>query len=104
MEWFLPFVVLLPFILVVLVAGSGRRAATDHHTRRLAEIERKLDLILDHLGIIGPASDVPAAVVQELLAGRKLQAIKMYRAATGASLREAKDVVEALARQRGLQL
>lgn len=99
MEWFLPFVVLLPFALVVLVAGSGRRAAAEHQARRLAAIERKLDLVLDHLGL---REDVPDAVVQELLAGRKLQAVKVYRAATGAGLAEAKDAVEALARQHGI--
>ncbi|MFC4045884.1 hypothetical protein ACFO1B_46360 [Dactylosporangium siamense] len=76
MEWILPFVVLLPFVLVVLVAGSGRRAAADHQARRLAVLERKLDLIMDHLGIREPEPDAPAVVIQELLAGRKIQAIK----------------------------
>jgi ribosomal protein L7/L12 len=103
MEWILPFVVLLPFALVVLVAGSGRRAAADHQARRLAAVERKLDLVMDHLGIREPEPDAPAAVMQELLAGRKLQAIKVYRAATGASLQEAKDAVEALQRQHGIR-
>lgn len=102
MEWIVPFAVLLPFVLVVLVSGSGRRAAADHHARRLAVLERKLDLILDHLGIREPEPDAPAVVMQEILAGRKIQAIKVYRAATGASLKEAKDAVEDLARQRGL--
>ena len=102
MEWIVPFAVLLPFILVVLVADSGRRAAADHQARRLAAIERKLDLVIDHLGLREPEPDAPAVVMQELLAGRKIQAIKVYRAATGATLREAKDAVEALARQRGI--
>jgi ribosomal protein L7/L12 len=102
MEWILPFVVLLPFVLVVLVAGSGRRAAAEQQSRRLAAIERKLDLVIDHLDIREPEPDAPAAVVQELLAGRKLQAIKVYRAATGATLREAKDAVEAMQRQRDI--
>lgn len=102
MEWIVPLVVLVPFALVALVAGSGRRAAADHHARRLAVIERKLDLVLDHLGIREPEPDAPAVVMQELLAGRKLQAIKVYRAATGASLQEAKTAVEAIARQRGI--
>lgn len=35
MEWIVPFAVLLPFVLLVLVAGSGRRAAADHHAYRL---------------------------------------------------------------------
>ena len=102
MEWIVPLVVLLPLVLVVLAAGSGRRAAAEHQSRRLAAIERKLDLVMAHLDIREPEPDAPAVVMQELLAGRKLQAIKVYRAATGASLREAKDAVEALARQRGI--
>jgi hypothetical protein len=102
MEWILPLVVLLPFVLVMVVTGGGRRAAADHHALRLAAIERKLDLVMDHLGIREPEPDVPGMVLQELLAGRKLQAIKEFRAATGVSLREAKDAVELLARQRGL--
>jgi hypothetical protein len=103
MEWMVPFVVLLPFLLVLLVSGSGRRAAADHQARRLAEIERKLDLVIDHLGIQEPEWSGPAAALQELRAGRKIEAIKAYREATGASLREAKDAVEAIAKQRGLQ-
>jgi ribosomal protein L7/L12 len=103
MEWVVPFAVLLPFMLVLLVAGSGRRTAADHQARRLAAVERKLDLVMAHLGIHEPEPDAPGAVLQELLAGRKIQAIKAYREATGAGLREAKDAVELLARQRGLQ-
>jgi ribosomal protein L7/L12 len=102
MEWIVPFVVLLPFVLVILVADSGRRTAADHQARRIAAIERKLDLILDHLELREAEPDVPAAVLQELLAGRKVQAIKVYRDATGTSLKEAKDAVEAMARQRGI--
>ncbi|MER7004309.1 ribosomal protein L7/L12 [Dactylosporangium sp. NPDC000555] len=103
MEWVLPFVVLLPVVLVLLVAGSGRRAAAERQERRLAAVERKLDLIMANLGIREPEPDLPGVVLQELLAGRKIQAIKAYRAATGTGLKEAKDAVELLARQRGLE-
>ncbi len=37
-----------------------------------------------------------------LLAGRKIEAIRAYRTATGTSLREAKGAVELLVKQRGL--
>ncbi|WIM99762.1 ribosomal protein L7/L12 [Actinoplanes oblitus] len=102
MEWIVPFAALLPLMLVVLVVAIGRRSAVDHRVHRLAAIERKLDLIMAHLGIHEPEPDVPGMVLQELLAGRKIQAIKEYREATGAGLKEAKDAVELLARQRGL--
>lgn len=99
MESLLPVVVLLPFILVLLVVGSGRRAAADHQARRLAAIERKLDLVIAHLGL---REDEPDAVMLELLAGRKVHAVKAYREATGASLLEAKNAVDAIARQHGI--
>ncbi|MEV4825676.1 ribosomal protein L7/L12 [Micromonospora sp. NPDC049274] len=102
MEWTAPFAVVLSLVLVYLVVTSGRRSQADQQARRLAVVERKLDLIMAHLGIREPEPEAPAEVLQELLAGRKIQAIKVYREVTGAGLREAKDAVELLARQRGL--
>ncbi len=37
------------------------------------------------------------------MAGRKIQAIKVYREATGAGLKDAKDAVDLLARRYGLE-
>jgi ribosomal protein L7/L12 len=102
-EWVVPFALMLPFVLVLLVVAGSRRSAAGHQARRLAVVERKLDLIMAHLGIREPESDAPGAVLQELLAGRKIQAIKVYREATGVGLKEAKEAVERLATQRGLQ-
>ncbi|MEU0551468.1 MULTISPECIES: ribosomal protein L7/L12 [unclassified Micromonospora] len=98
----MPIAVVLSLVLVFLVAGGGRRSDADQLARRLAVVERKLDLIMAHLDIHEPELEAPGAVLQELLAGRKIQAIKAYREATGVGLREAKDAVELLARQRGL--
>ncbi|MEV4280023.1 ribosomal protein L7/L12 [Actinoplanes xinjiangensis] len=102
MEWVVPFAVMVPLVLLALVAAGGRRTTVDRQAQKLAAVERKLDLIMAHLGISEPEPDVPGAVLQELLAGRKIQAIKEYRDATGVGLKEAKDAVEFLARQRGL--
>lgn len=69
----------------------------------LARIERKLDLIMQHLEIRDPASysdyaqpegDQFADVRAYLRAGKKIQAIKVYRELTGVGLKEAKDAVE----------
>jgi ribosomal protein L7/L12 len=46
-----------------------------------------------------PALDWQARVCQTLQQGQKIEAIKIYRAATGVGLKEAKEVVEAI--QRG---
>lgn len=62
---------------------------------RLRQVERKLDLLLAHLGIEVPADEHPD--IRELaLAGKTIEAIKLYRERTGAGLAEAKAAVEAM--------
>lgn len=63
--------------------------------KRVARIEHKLDLILAHLGLTEPEpwSDEVNALVRD---GKKIKAIKVYREATGAGLREAKEAVDKL--------
>lgn len=70
--------------------------------RKLALIDRRLKLIMEHLDIAEPQPPEMPSVVQELEQGRKIQAIRLYREQTGVGLREAKDAVEEIARQRGL--
>lgn len=64
---------------------------------RLRRIEQKLDLILKSLGV--PFDDASAGLPEEIRhlaeSGRKIEAIKLYRAQTGAGLKEAKDAVDA---------
>ncbi len=48
------------------------------------------------------ASYSDGEIVSLLKQGEKIQAIKLYRDRTGAGLKEAKDAVEALARDRGI--
>ena len=62
---------------------------------RLRHIERKIDLILSHLGI-DPDQGVNQQVLELVKAGQKIQAIKVYREQTGVGLKEAKDYVESL--------
>jgi kynurenine formamidase/ribosomal protein L7/L12 len=47
-------------------------------------------------------SSMEAEIVRLLEAGKKIEAIKVYRERTGVGLKEAKDAVEAVAAQRGL--
>jgi hypothetical protein len=65
---------------------------------QLRKVEAKLDLILEHLGIryVDPAdpnglSDEARALADQR---RKIDAIKLHRAETGASLADAKSAVE----------
>jgi Ribosomal protein L7/L12 C-terminal domain len=58
-------------------------------------LERKVDLILKHLGI-DPNQGVDAEIMKLVNAGEKIKAIKLYREQTGVGLKEAKDYVESL--------
>ncbi|RQX01898.1 hypothetical protein [Micromonospora inaquosa] len=65
---------------------------------QLGALQRKLDLVMDHLGIAAP---VESEVVRHLESGRTVQAVRAYRKQTGTSLVEAKQAVDRIA--SGLQ-
>jgi ribosomal protein L7/L12 len=93
-------VALLPSLIALGV--SLTLSQQDKRTNaRLARIERKLELIMHHLGLVEPEPELPE-VLRQLEHGRKIHAIKAYRQATGEGLKEAKDAVEEMARKRGL--
>jgi hypothetical protein len=96
------FAVLLDFsdfviiALIVAFAGSGLSVYLKPKERaRLSRVEAKLDLLLRQAGVAyDPKAAMPAGVLDALQRGNKIEAIKLYREATGASLAEAKDQVE----------
>jgi ribosomal protein L7/L12 len=94
-------VVLLVGLIMLGLAGSANsRREQQRAAARLAVIDRKLDAIIAHLGL--PVEDrEPPEVLRLVLAGEKIAAIKAYREATGASLLEAKNAVEAITLQQG---
>ena len=50
---------------------------------------------MKHEGIqFDPYADVPPDVIDAVRRGKKIEAIKAYRVATGAGLKEAKDLVD----------
>ncbi|GEM_PF-4206424 len=63
---------------------------------RLLQLERKVDLLLRHLGLEYDPLDLVGELAR---AGQTYQAIRAYRAATGASIEQARRAVETL--QRG---
>ncbi|UGT42026.1 hypothetical protein LTV02_00915 [Nocardia yamanashiensis] len=69
--------------------------------RKMDRLERKLDLIIEHLGIPDPSASWDYAEIDELIRrGKKIQAIKAYRELDrAASLVEAKDAIEARERR-----
>jgi ribosomal protein L7/L12 len=93
---------LIGLIAAVAMAAliAMRVAARERHLRTLSRLEAKLDALLKHQGIqFNPYADAPAAVVDALRRGKKIEAIKEYRAATGAGLKDAKDYVDELERR-----
>jgi ribosomal protein L7/L12 len=66
---------------------------------QLGRLERKLDALLRHSGMdVAALADKDAAEL--LRAGRRIDAIRVYREWTGAGLAEAKAHVEGLERAR----
>lgn len=65
--------------------------------RKVARLDQKLNLILDHLNLEYEEYSALSERVKEIARdpGRKIEAIKAYREETGAGLREAKEAVEA---------
>jgi hypothetical protein len=81
--------------LFLVVLGASWTNAGSNNGRRLGRLERKVDLILTHLGL-DPNQGVNLDVKELMKAGQKIQAIKLYREQTGVGLKEAKDYVESL--------
>jgi hypothetical protein len=80
--------------------GSSRCQFTGADRAQRIRLEKKVDLILKHLGLdyVEQTPNCPLSPeVQEVARdpGRKIQAIKLHREQTGVGLREAKDAVEA---------
>lgn len=93
--------VLVAVIAAIAVAAIGMRvAAVELRVRALSRLEGKLDALLQHQGIrFDPYGEVPQPVIEALRRGQKIEAIKAYRAATGAGLAEAKEFVEEVQRR-----
>jgi ribosomal protein L7/L12 len=97
---------LLPGLLIAGIAGivvaaiGVRIASVEQRLRALSRLEGKLDALLKHQGIrFDPYGETPPLVLDALRRGKKIEAIKEYRAATGAGLQEAKEYVEEVQRR-----
>lgn len=65
---------------------------------QLERIERKLDLIMGHLGLHLPEDPWEQEARALIAKGRTIEAIKRVRELTGAGLKEAKAMVDGLQR------
>lgn len=77
----------------LLVLGLAQASARADRDWRMERIERKLDLVLTHLGI---AHDhhIPDKVVELVRDGQTAEAIAAYLEATGSSLKVAQREIE----------
>lgn len=103
MDWWEYLAIAAATAVVVATLAANMSAQRVRGAARLAAVERKLDLIMDHLGIAESEPYLPD-VIAHLERGKKIHAIKAYRDATGVGLAEAKDAVEGIARDRGLEI
>jgi ribosomal protein L7/L12 len=102
---------LLPGLFVAVMAAIAaaaigmRAAAVEQRLRALSRVEGKLDALLKHQGIrYDPYGEVPQPVLDAVRSGRKIEAIKAYRAATGAGLAQAKEYVEEVQRRASAKI
>ncbi len=89
----------LVWVLTLAMGGAAWMFDHQHLMQRLREVEIKLGQLMKHVNF--EPDMTPVAPSQEVIAlartpGKKIAAIKAYREQTGAGLREANDVVEAI--------
>jgi Ribosomal protein L7/L12 C-terminal domain len=88
------------FEMLFLGGGNSPYQFTGADRVQLVRLEKKIDLILKHLGLDylqETSSGGLSPEVQDLARDprRKIEAIKLHREQTGVGLKEAKDAVEA---------
>jgi ribosomal protein L7/L12 len=86
------------YIFAFLLAANAIGAFVSR-ARRLQDVERKLNLVLAHLGIDPTAELSPSSHVVNLATDpqQRIAAIKAYRLQTGAGLKDAVAVIDRIA-------
>jgi ribosomal protein L7/L12 len=99
-SWAVVLIVVAAVGAVMLFLGTlvqDRKSAS----AQLLSIQRKLDLVMDHLDIADAAPE-RSEVIRHLEAGQPIHAVRAYRRQTGLPLLEAKQAVDRIAAERGL--
>jgi ribosomal protein L7/L12 len=98
-------VIFLFFFFLVPGAITGIfRTVIDRRLGPLWRVEAKINLLLEHVGIkFDPYKSLPQEAADAMARGEKIRAIKIFRSATGASLKEAKDFIEEVQRRSGVE-
>ena len=109
MDWRTVAVSAVISVIAALLLGRGK-ASSGTPDARVAELERRISALEARLSsqstVIAGGNSVPDGrpqddeILREIRAGRKINAIKLYRERTGVGLQGAKEAVEAM--ERGL--
>ncbi len=69
--------------------------------RKVRQLEEQVEILMRKLNLKYDKreDEIPPEVYDWLLQGKKIEAVKAYREATGASLKTAKEVIESLGLQ-----
>jgi hypothetical protein len=93
----------MPLGLILLFAIRLRLDGIQSRIVALSRVEAKVDLLLKQANIkFDPFAHVSDDIVEALRANRKIEAIKLYRQATGGGLKEAKEFIEEVQRRSGM--
>ena len=96
-------VALMALGLISLFAIRVRLEGLQSRIAAVARVEAKLDLLLKQANIkFDPFAHVSDDIVKALRANRKIEAIKLYRLATGVGLKQAKEFIEEVQRRAGV--
>ena len=83
---------------IVVIFARGSQAYFAGPTPEQLRMQRQLDAIMKHLGLGEPPASRPGALSPQvaalIAAGRRIDAIKLYRQETGEGLKQAKAAVE----------
>ena len=83
---------------IVVIFARGSQAYFAGPTPEQLRMQRQLDAIMKNLGLVEPPASRPGALSSQVAAligaGRKIEAIKLYRQETGEGLKQAKAAVE----------
>ncbi|MEH6449976.1 MAG: hypothetical protein V7765_14985 [Oleispira sp.] len=86
---------LIQMMFMLAVGFAIGQSLTGAANRSGKILDKKVDAIIEHLGIsFDPYKNLPSNILDELKLGNKIKAIKLYRAFSGAGLKEAKEAIE----------
>lgn len=93
--------VIAVFIGAVIAALFARLSSIDGRLKRFTRLEAKVDALLKDAGVtFDEYQDCPQDVREAIERNEMILAIKRYRQATGAGLKEAKEFIDEVRRRR----